>query len=169
MIVLDTHIWIWWVNNSPPLTEQHRRVISIRESDGLGVSIFSCWEVAKLVEKNRIQLSLPVDQWLDQALAYPGVQLLNLTVPILVKSTQLPGFHNDPADQIIVATAQAYNCPLLTADFTALCAAMRDSIESLKPYTTTLFPIPYSLAQSAIRLSTILMSKLLTQFLLSHD
>jgi PIN domain nuclease of toxin-antitoxin system len=49
-------------------------------------------------------------------LAYIGVQLLNLTVPILVQSTQLTEFHNDPADQIIVATAKVYDCLLLTAD-----------------------------------------------------
>ena len=61
-------------------------------------------------------LSQPVKRWLDTALAYPGVRLLDLTVPIVVRSTQLEGFHNDPADQIIVATAQIYNCPLLTVD-----------------------------------------------------
>ena len=55
-------------------------------------------------------------EWLQTALAYPGVQLLNLTLPIIVQSTQLTGFHNDPADQIIVATAKVYDCLLLTAD-----------------------------------------------------
>ncbi|MEN9870071.1 MAG: hypothetical protein RLZZ171_1059 [Cyanobacteriota bacterium] len=116
MIVLDTHIWIWWVNNSPRLTESHKQWIQDYQAHGLGISIISCWEVAKLVEKNRLVLSVPVDEWLQTALAYPGVQLLNLTVPILVQSTQLTGFHNDPADQIIVATAKVYDCLLLTAD-----------------------------------------------------
>lgn len=83
---------------------------------GLGVSIISCWEIAKLVEKNRLDLSMNVDEWLEAALNYPNLQLLNLTVPIIIQSTQLTGFHNDPADQIIVATAKVYNCPLLTAD-----------------------------------------------------
>ena len=86
------------------------------ESDGLGVSIVSCWEVAKLVEKNRLILPLAIDRWLAVALAYPGVQLLDLTVPIVVDSTQLSGFHSDPFDQMIVATARIYNCPLLTVD-----------------------------------------------------
>ncbi len=52
----------------------------------------------------------------NTALAYPGVQLLDLTLPVVVKATQLEGFHHDPADQIIVATAQVYDCPLLTVD-----------------------------------------------------
>jgi PIN domain nuclease of toxin-antitoxin system len=116
MIVLDTHIWIWWVDNNQRLTQKHREWIQEHQSDGLGVSIISCWEVAKLVEYNRLILSCAVDEWLESALAYPGVQLLNLTVPILVESTKLIGFHRDPADQIIVATARVFGCPLLTAD-----------------------------------------------------
>ena len=116
MIVLDTHIWIWWVNDSSQLTKQYKKWIQDYQSQGLGISIISCWEVAKLVEKNRLVLSIPVDEWLKTALSYPGVQLLELTVPIVVQSTQLSGFHNDPADQIIVATAKVYDCFLLTAD-----------------------------------------------------
>ena len=116
MIVLDTHIWIWWVNDSSRLTEQYKQWIQDYQPQGLGISIISCWEVAKLVEKKRLVLSLPVDDWLRTALAYPGVQLLELTVPVVVQSTQLFGFHNDPADQIIVATAKVYDCFLLTAD-----------------------------------------------------
>jgi PIN domain nuclease of toxin-antitoxin system len=116
MIVFDTHIWIWWVNDSPRLTEQHKIWIQDYQSQGLGISIISCWEIAKLVEKNKLVLSMTVDEWLKAALAYPGVQLLNLNVPIVVQSTQLTGFHNDPADQIIVATAKIYDCLLLTAD-----------------------------------------------------
>lgn len=116
MIILDTHIWIWWVNDSPRLTEQHRQWIHDYQAQGLGISVISCWEVAKLVEKNRLVLSIPVEEWLQIALAYSGVQLLNLNVPIIVQSTQLTGFHNDPADQIIVATAKVYDCLLLTAD-----------------------------------------------------
>jgi PIN domain nuclease of toxin-antitoxin system len=60
---------------------------------------------------------VPVIDWLDQALAYPGIQLLELTPRIAVESTQLPDtFHRDPADQIIVATTRVYACPLVTLD-----------------------------------------------------
>jgi PIN domain nuclease of toxin-antitoxin system len=116
MIILDTHIWIWWADNNPRLTQQHRQWIQQYQSQGLGVSIISCWEVAKLVENDKLAMSIAVDEWLTAALAYPGVQLLNLTIPIIVESTKLTGFHRDPADQIIVATAKIYGCPLLTAD-----------------------------------------------------
>jgi PIN domain nuclease of toxin-antitoxin system len=70
-----------------------------------------------LVERGRLVLPCPVGLWLTQALAYPGMQLLALSPEVAVDSTQLPGvFHRDPADQIIVATARLYNCPLVTAD-----------------------------------------------------
>lgn len=73
--------------------------------------------MAKLVERGRLQLTLPAEIWLAQALALPGIQMIELTPRIVVESTQLPGeFHRDPADQMIVATARVYNVPLLTAD-----------------------------------------------------
>ncbi|MCC5634207.1 type II toxin-antitoxin system VapC family toxin [Nostoc sphaeroides CHAB 2801] len=116
MIVLDTHIWVWWVDDNSKLTTKYREYIEEYQSQGLGVSIVSCWEVAKLVEKKRLVFSCSVNEWLETALAYPGVQLLNLTLPIVVDSTQLNGFHSDPFDQIIVATARIYGCPMLTVD-----------------------------------------------------
>jgi PIN domain nuclease of toxin-antitoxin system len=116
VIVLDTHIWVWWVDDSERLTKKHREHIEEYQSQGLGVSIVSCWEVAKLVEKNRLVFSCSVNEWLETALTYPEVQLLNLTLPIVVDSTQLSGFHSDPFDQIIVATARISSCPLLTVD-----------------------------------------------------
>jgi PIN domain nuclease of toxin-antitoxin system len=58
MIVLDTHIWVWWVDNNARLTQKHQDWIQQYQSQGLGVSIISCWEVAKLVELGRLTLSL---------------------------------------------------------------------------------------------------------------
>ncbi|MDZ4722070.1 MAG: type II toxin-antitoxin system VapC family toxin [Roseiflexaceae bacterium] len=117
MIVLDTHIWIWWVHGDTSLPEDYRAYIESHESSGLGISAISCWEVAKLVELGRLQLPIPVSDWIDQALAYPGMQLIELTPQIAVESTRLPApFHRDPADQIIVATARVFACPLITLD-----------------------------------------------------
>lgn len=117
MIVLDTHTWIWWVHADPNLPAAHHAYIQSQQAGGFGVRAISCWEVAKLVERGRLTLPLPVDQWLATALAYPGVVLLPLSPEVAVESTRLPGaFHRDPADQIIVATARVYGCPLVTQD-----------------------------------------------------
>jgi PIN domain nuclease of toxin-antitoxin system len=70
-----------------------------------------------LVENNRLQLPTSIEDWLDTALAYPGVQLIDLTLPIVIDATQLPGdFHRDPSDQLLVATARVLQYPLLTVD-----------------------------------------------------
>lgn len=117
MILLDTHIWVWWIHSDARLTDSHLKWLSENELQGLGVSMISVWEVAKLVEYNRLILPCPVANWFEQALLYPGIALINITVQIALESTQLPGkFHRDPADQMIVATARIYDCPLLTAD-----------------------------------------------------
>lgn len=117
MIVLDTHIWIWWVHDDAQLPAEHKSYIQSQEVGGLGISIISLWEVAKLVEGDRLTLPVPVRNWLDQAINYPGIQVLELTADIIVDSTQLPGtFHRDPADQLIVATARIYSCPIVMID-----------------------------------------------------
>lgn len=117
MILLDTHIWVWWVDESSQLSERHTQLIQDNEQEGLGVSAISCWEVAKLVEHGRLRLDCALEEWMEQAVTYPGITLLPLTPQIAIASTTLPGaFHRDPADQIIVATARVHNLSLLTID-----------------------------------------------------
>jgi PIN domain nuclease of toxin-antitoxin system len=99
MIILDTHIWVWWIHNDEQLPEEYKTYIRENEAQGLGVSAISCWEVAKLVEYNRLTLPVPIQDWVEIALNYPGIQLITLTPHIAIASTQLPPpFHKDPAD-----------------------------------------------------------------------
>ncbi|HQU36675.1 MAG TPA: type II toxin-antitoxin system VapC family toxin [Anaerolineales bacterium] len=117
MIVLDTHVWVWWVHGGEQLTKNQISAIQANEDDVIGISAITCWEVAKLVELGRLELSTPVEKWIEEALNYPGIRFLELSPEISVESTRLPGeFHRDPADQIIVATARIYNCALVTSD-----------------------------------------------------
>jgi PIN domain nuclease of toxin-antitoxin system len=117
VIILDTHIWVWWVHNNPLLSQQQINEIKKNETDIIGVSAICCWEIAKLVEYKRLELPLPLHEWFKQALRYPGVRLYALTPEIAIESTSLPGeFHRDPSDQIIVATARLHDCPVVTSD-----------------------------------------------------
>jgi PIN domain nuclease of toxin-antitoxin system len=117
MIVLDTHVWVWWVHASEGLTDAQAQIIQANEKDTIGISTISVWEVAKLVQLGRLQLPYGLSEWFDAALNYPGIRLIELTPEIAVESTRLPGeFHRDPADQIIVATARIHDCPVVTSD-----------------------------------------------------
>lgn len=118
MIILDTHIWVWWIHADGSLSSEDVEALNeLSLHGGIGISAISCWEVAKLVERGRVVLPLDVAKWMSVALAYPGVQLIQLSPEIAVESTMLPGeFHRDPADQIIVASARVLGVPILTRD-----------------------------------------------------
>lgn len=117
MILLDTHIWIWWIQGAKELSKKHELILNEYEKDGLAISVISCWEIAKLVEYKRLELPINTKEWFNAALNYPGIILLPLTPEIALESTELPGvFHKDPADQIIVATSRIYDIPILTVD-----------------------------------------------------
>lgn len=114
-LLLDTHIWVWLVSNSPTLSSKKRE--QIQRAEKLFISRISCWEVAKLVEKGRLRLTLPIEEWLEEACNYPRLAVMELSNPIISTSTQLkPPFHKDPADQLIVATSLVRKTPLLTED-----------------------------------------------------
>lgn len=117
MIILDTHIWIWWVHDETYLTQKQLNAIGAHENNIIGVSSISLWEVAKLVEYKRLDLPCTLEEWFSLALDYPGISVIELNPEIVIESTRLPGeFHRDPADQLIVATARIFSCPLLTSD-----------------------------------------------------
>ena len=117
MIALDTHAWVWWTVDPERLSESQRQEIEEHEEDLIGVSAMSCWEVAKLYEYGRLELSVSLREWFRLALGYPGISIIPLTPEVAIESTSLPdGFHRDPSDQIIVATARVHECPLVTSD-----------------------------------------------------
>lgn len=114
MIVLDTHTWIWWHSDPDQLSKL--AVKQIRAADRIGVSAISCWELAMMVAKGRITLDRSPVDWMLEALAAEKAELVPITPAIAVRSTQLGGFHGDPADRLIVATALSESVPLVTKD-----------------------------------------------------
>ena len=118
MILLDTHVWIWWLSaEKDRLSADQRASLSEEAFHSVGVSAISCWEVAMLVRKGRVDLGMPIAEWFGESLTESGLELHALSPEIAIESMNLPGeFHGDPADRIIAATARVHGCPLLTAD-----------------------------------------------------
>ena len=116
--LLDTHAWIWWHMNPKKLSSRARSLISSpHRYDELLLSAISLWEFAKLLEKGRLAISCNPEEWFREALEMPKLRLVPLTPSIAYQSTVLPPpFHDDPADQIIVATAREENATVVTAD-----------------------------------------------------
>ena len=115
MIILDTHVWLWWTHESSKLS--HKATSAIENASIIGIPAISCWEIAMLVSKKRITLNTDVQIWINLALQRDKVKLLPLSPEIAVLSTQLSdNFHGDPADRLIVATSIITKSPLLTKD-----------------------------------------------------
>ena len=115
MILLDTHIWLWWLADDPSLTP--KIIESIDGADGLLVSAITCWEITQKAGAGKLELGLPPREWIDRALSAPGISVAPISADIAVEAALLPGeFHKDPADRIIVATARVMDCQLLTVD-----------------------------------------------------
>ena len=126
MILLDTHALLWWASGDlQQLSPQARAAIEAEieraalpgQAPGLLVAAISCWEVAMLVQRGRLALSLEVERWLAVVASIPAVRLLPLEPAVAVAATRLPEpFHADPADRFLVAQARELAVPLLSAD-----------------------------------------------------
>ena len=119
MLVIDTHVLVWWVGATGNLSDNSRRAIehTLDEEGEVIVSSISAWEVAMLVHKGRLLLSMEVERWLGEVAAIDGVRFYPVDNEVAAKSAILPGeFHKDPADRMIVATARKLAVPLVTAD-----------------------------------------------------
>jgi PIN domain nuclease of toxin-antitoxin system len=102
-----------------PLSPEQVRALESAESTGqrLGISAISLWEISKLHEKGRIRLHISVDDFLTGLETHPGLEVLPLSSRIALESTRLgPRFHQDPADQLIAATARVHGMRLATVD-----------------------------------------------------
>lgn len=121
-LVLDTHVLVWLTEPDGKLSaEVETEIDQQARNDGAYVSPITFWEVAMLTAGNRLQLETPLDQWFRRTLDAPGLDVAPLTPEIALASTRLPGgFHKDPADRFIVATARALDATLVTHDRTIL-------------------------------------------------
>lgn len=119
MIVLDTHTLIWWVDSPQKLSYKARKIIDgeKRKEGNILVSSISTLEIYRLVKNGKLQLINDVDSWLEKIENLSAVRFIPVDNRIAAKSVNLPDFsHKDPADRIIIATAQIMGATLITSD-----------------------------------------------------
>ena len=116
--ILDTHILLWWFDSLPRLSSRQEEVLhGASEEEPVWVSDITLWEIATLYSLGRIELRLPLREWLEQATAPPLVQRLPITPAVAAEVAALPdSFHRDPGDRIIIASARVLGATLLTHD-----------------------------------------------------
>lgn len=116
-VLLDTCALIWIWNDDALKLESRGLIREAADRGSLFASPISAWEVAHLVRKGRMVLTMPVAIWFNLFIARSGIRLTELSPQVLVASTDLPdGGPRDPADQILTATARAFGLILVTRD-----------------------------------------------------
>lgn len=119
MIVLDTHTLIWWVNGDQKLSPPADHAIrdTIEQNGEILVSAITPWEIALLIQKGRLSMSMELSHWITLTEQIEPLRYVPITHRLGIESVQLPGaFHPDPADRMITALARSHNAPLITAD-----------------------------------------------------
>lgn len=116
-LLLDTHIWIWSLENPRKLSKKVRAALGSPNSE-LWLSPISVWEFLLLVERGRVRLrgTTTARAWLDDSFAQAPIQEAPMTREVAVVSCTLPFVHDDPADRFIAATAAVYDLTLVTSD-----------------------------------------------------
>lgn len=116
--LLDTHAWIWWVDQDRRLGASTIAALdSLPGDERPFLSDISLWEMAMLVERGRLELDVSLEEWLEAAAHPRSVRVIPVSPAIAAQVAALPeSFHRDPADRIIVATSRVMGLPVVTAD-----------------------------------------------------
>lgn len=120
MIVLDTHALIWWVNEDKKLSSRALKAINKEIADEGGqiiISSITTWEIALLIKKGRLALTMDIDDWIDTISSIECVRFVPIDNDVAIQSVRLPGeFHPDPADRMITALARHLSVALVSSD-----------------------------------------------------
>ena len=117
-VLLDTHVWVWWLTPGSPLSRAEREALDAKAGRReLFLAGISLWEAQVLHAKQRLELPLPFADWLARATDDRMISVLPLSIEVVLALDALPAsFHGDPADRLIVATARTHAMPLATHD-----------------------------------------------------
>ena len=117
------------------MSVESRNAIAAAQAAGSGVYVspITAWELATLVAKGRLTLSLAPEAWFTALLAQPDIRLAPMPPNVLIASASLPGTPpKDPADRIIAATGRAYGHIVITRDGELLPYAAAGHIKAIR-------------------------------------
>ncbi len=114
-LLLDTHAFLWWVNNDPLLSDQARVTIANARNECY-LSIASCWELAIKASIGKLRLSKSVDRFITEELSTNDFQLLTIDFKHVAKVETLSFHHRDPFDRLLVAQVLSEKMAIISAD-----------------------------------------------------
>lgn len=114
-LLLDTHTFLWWVNDAPELSEAARQAISNADNDCF-LSVASCWEMAIKSSLGKLSISKPLDSFVLNQITENAFLMLNIELRHAAKMESLPFHHRDPFDRLLIGQAISDGLSLVTAD-----------------------------------------------------
>lgn len=128
MILLDTHIWLWWLVGDGALSLSDRTSLDNHADRGqIAISWVSIWEAEMLVRKGRVALLPDLETWVRKATNPRFCTIFPADMDLVLAQTMLPDtFHGDPADRLIVTSALLAEVPLATYDSKIRAASIPD-------------------------------------------
>ncbi len=114
-ILLDTHTFLWFVEDSPRLSKTARTLIEAEDSRPF-LSVASLWEMAIKISLGKLSLTQPYESFVEGQLTTNGIDMLNVKINHTAAIATLPFHHRDPFDRLLVVQARIENLPLVSID-----------------------------------------------------
>lgn len=114
-LLLDTHAFLWWVDDAPELPAKARKVIADPGNECL-LSLASCWEMAIKVSLGKLKLAGTVERFIPEQLAANQFGRLDIDFRHVARVATLPFHHRDPFDRLLAAQAEEEKLPIVSAD-----------------------------------------------------
>jgi PIN domain nuclease of toxin-antitoxin system len=113
--LLDTHVFLWWITDSPRIPENIRKVIEDKNSE-LFLSAASIWEMMIKSKLNKLQLPDNQQEFIREQLTLNSLRVLNITMEHSFEVYGLPEIHKDPFDRMLIAQARVEGFTIITSD-----------------------------------------------------
>ena len=114
-VLVDTHVFLWWLQDSPRLSQRARAVMQKGDTQLLWSTV-SSWEVAVKLGRRRLRLPSTAAFYLPERLAEQGLECLPVENAHALRVADLPPHHRDPFDRLLIAQAQIEEVPILSDD-----------------------------------------------------
>jgi len=114
-VLLDTHAFLALMIDAPNLSPKARTIFLDSDST-LYLSMASVWEMAIKSGLNKLNLPLPVDQYITSRTQTHGITLLDITIEHMAAVENLPHHHKDPFDRLLISQCLSDKLPIMTAD-----------------------------------------------------
>ena len=114
-VLLDTHAFLWWIEDSPYLSSTARQVIA-DEANEIVVSAASAWEIATKFRLGKLPEAKAVATDVAGCIADEGFEALAVSVADAERAGRLPGFYRDPFDRMLIAQSLRHDLSIVSID-----------------------------------------------------